>query len=70
MTPASRFPETASGRIILLMLTAGIALAAIDHRAHLFGALPYLLILACPLLHLALHRGQGRHGNRKDHGHV
>jgi hypothetical protein len=33
-----------------------------EHRAHLFGALPYVLLLACPLLHLFLH---GRHG-----GHV
>jgi hypothetical protein len=23
-----------------------------EHRAHLFGVLPYLLILACPLMHL------------------
>ena len=30
-----------------------------EHRAHLFGALPYLLLLACPLFHLLLH---GRHG--------
>jgi len=29
-----------------------------EHRAHLFGLLPYLLLLACPLLHLFLH---GRH---------
>lgn len=31
-----------------------------EHRAHLFGLLPYLLLLACPLLHLFLH---GRHGH-------
>ena len=33
-----------------------------EHRAHLFGILPYLLILACPLLHMFHHRhrdGQG-----------
>ena len=28
-----------------------------EHRAHLLGALPYLLILACPLMHLFMHRG-------------
>lgn len=32
-----------------------------EHRAHLFGALPYLLVLACPVLHLVTHR---RHGHR------
>lgn len=31
-----------------------------EHRAHLFGLLPYLLLLACPLLHLFLH-GRHRH---------
>jgi hypothetical protein len=25
------------------------------------GALPYLLLLACPLMHLFMHRGQGNH---------
>ncbi len=31
-----------------------------EHTAHVFGALPYLLLLACPLLHF-LHGGHGRH---------
>ncbi len=36
-----------------------------EHRAHLFGVLPWLLLLACPLLHL-LHGGHG-HGGHSDH---
>jgi hypothetical protein len=32
-----------------------------EHRAHVFGALPYLLLLACPLLHFF--HGHGGHGN-------
>ena len=28
-----------------------------EHRAHLLGALPWLLLLACPLLHRFMHRG-------------
>lgn len=35
-----------------------------EHTAHVFGALPYLLILACPLMHLFMHRG---HGHSHDH---
>lgn len=32
-----------------------------EHRAHLMGALPYLLLLACPLMHLFHHHGHGGH---------
>ncbi|WP_028621190.1 MULTISPECIES: DUF2933 domain-containing protein [unclassified Pseudomonas] len=31
-----------------------------EHRAHFFGALPFLLLLACPLMHFFMH---GRHGH-------
>lgn len=31
------------------------------HRAHLFGILPYLLLLACPLMHLFHHHGHHGH---------
>jgi len=33
-----------------------------EHRAHLFGVLPYLLLLACPLLHVLSHGRHGGHG--------
>ena len=33
-----------------------------EHRAHFFGALPFLLLLACPLMHMFMHRGHGGHG--------
>jgi Protein of unknown function (DUF2933) len=48
-----------------LVLVAFLAVAAFylyaEHRAHLYGALPYLLLLLCPLLHLFMHRGHGKH---------
>ena len=35
-----------------------------EHRAHLFGALPWLVLLACPLMHVFMHRGHhGHHGH-------
>ena len=37
----------------------------IYHLNHIFLALPYLVLLACPLMHL-LHRGHHRH-HKKDH---
>jgi hypothetical protein len=27
-----------------------------EHRAHLFGLLPYVLLAACPVMHLVMHR--------------
>jgi hypothetical protein len=35
-----------------------------EHRAHLLGALPYLLLLACPLMHVFMHRGHRGHAQR------
>ena len=32
-----------------------------EHRAHALGYLPFLLILACPLLHIFMHGGHGGH---------
>ncbi|MDO8249596.1 MAG: DUF2933 domain-containing protein [Rhodoferax sp.] len=37
-----------------------------EHRAHFFGALPYLLLLACPLMHVFMHHGHGGHGHHHD----
>jgi hypothetical protein len=31
-----------------------------EHRAHLLGALPWLLLLACPAMHFFMHRGHGK----------
>lgn len=32
-----------------------------EHLAHLLGVLPYLLLLACPLMHRFMHHGHGHH---------
>ncbi|MGH7410017.1 MAG: DUF2933 domain-containing protein [Candidatus Methylomirabilis sp.] len=49
-----------------LALLGFLAIAAFflftEHRAHFFGILPYLLLLACPLLHLFMHGKHGGHG--------
>lgn len=38
-----------------------------EHRAHILGALPWALLLLCPLLHFSMHRGRGGHGGRRSH---
>ncbi|MCL5669204.1 MAG: DUF2933 domain-containing protein [Gammaproteobacteria bacterium] len=51
-----------------LVLLAFLAIAGFflftEHRAHLFGILLFLLLLACPLLHL-FHGGHGEGGNHQ-----
>lgn len=35
-----------------------------EHEVHILGALPYLLLLLCPLMHLFMHGGgHGGHGH-------
>ena len=56
-----------------LVLIGFLAIAAFflftEHRAHLFGALPYLLLLACILLHLFGHGGHGKPKGDAGHRH-
>ena len=32
-----------------------------DHLGHLRQVLPFILVLACPLMHMFMHRGHGAH---------
>jgi hypothetical protein len=55
-----------SGLVLLAFLAIAAFFVLTEHRAHVLGALPYLLLLACPLLHL-LHGGHGG-GHGGHHG--
>jgi len=37
-----------------------------EHLAHVIGALPFLLLLACPLMHVFMHHGHGQHSQHQD----
>ncbi len=37
-----------------------------EHRAHFLGALPLLLLLSCPLMHVFMHHGHGEHAHHHD----
>jgi hypothetical protein len=43
------------------LIGAGLALLIIGHWVHVLGALPYLVLLACPLMHFFMH---GKHGHK------
>jgi hypothetical protein len=48
--------------IVLSSLGAiGLYLLLREHRAHVLEVLPFVLLLACPLMHVFMHRGHGGH---------
>ncbi len=66
-TKAHRNWLGSSRGIVLCVFLAIIAfLLFTEHRGHVFGILPYLLLLACPFMHFFMHRGHGGHGNGTD----
>ena len=52
--------------LIVIGAVAGYFLLT-EHLAHVVGALPFLLLLACPLMHVFMHHGH-RHGGHGHHG--
>jgi len=55
-------PQQRGFRWVLLGFIAIAAFLLItEHRAHLYGFLPYAFLLACPLMHLFMHGGHGGH---------
>jgi hypothetical protein len=50
--PRRWFTYAALAILVFFLLT--------EHRAHFLGVLPYLILLACPLMHLFGHHGHSR----------
>ncbi|MCW8884300.1 MAG: DUF2933 domain-containing protein [Motiliproteus sp.] len=64
----SSFWMTPQGLAALVLIAFPTYFLFIEHREHIFPALPYLIILLCPLMHLFMHRGHGQH-HSTDHDH-
>jgi len=68
--PDSTPPRHAGAIQVNLAVLAFFAIAAFfllaEHRAHVFGPLLFLLLLACLPLHFFMHRG---HGGKGGHPH-
>jgi hypothetical protein len=62
----SDFFRTLSGPHVafLALVAVGGYYLWTEHQAHLFSALPYLILLLCPLMHIFMHHDHG--GHRKD----
>ena len=54
------------GLALIGFLAIAVFVLWTEHRAHLLGILPFILLLLCPLLHL-LHGGHGGDSGGHDH---
>lgn len=69
-----QLPETPSwfrsrsGLVLLAFLGIAAFFLITKHTAHVLGVLPYLLVLACPLLHWFHGGHRSGHGGHGTHG--
>ena len=66
--PQGSFLTSPAGLAMIGFLAIGAFLLFTEHRAHTLGALLWLVVLACPLMHFFMHRGHGGHGGHGSHG--
>lgn len=60
---AKPFFRSRTGLAFLTFLAIAAFFLITEHTAHVFGILPYVLLLLCPVLHLFMHRGHSGHGS-------
>ncbi len=60
--PQPSFWKSPAGWAFLVAAAVGGFYLFTEHQAHLFGFLPYLVLAACPLMHLFMHHGH-HHGS-------
>ncbi len=53
------------GAILMVGVIIGFYLLR-EHWGHALGIAPYLLLLACPLMHVFMHGGHGHHRDHHD----
>lgn len=59
-------PNSGSKWVLIGFGAIAVFFLLAEHRAHLWSWLPWLLLLACPLMHLF--HGHGGHGGHEGHG--
>ena len=65
--PKGSFWTSRAFLVCAAFLIIGLILLWTEHLAHALGYLPYLLILACPLMHIFMHRSHSGHGGHAHH---
>jgi hypothetical protein len=59
---------TPRGLAVLGLVSAATYFLLMEHRQHVWQYLPFLILLACPFMHLFMHGGHGDHGSHGEHG--
>ncbi len=59
--------KSRAGWVLVGFVVIGAFFLWTEHRAHVFGVLPYLLLFSCPLMHLFMHHGRSGHGGHHHH---
>lgn len=55
---------------IAIIGVIGLVFLLRNHTTHVFSLIPYLILLACPFMHLFMHKNHGDHNNDgKGHSH-
>ena len=62
----TRLVGTPLGWTLTLAVAALGVYLFVSHTGHVVAALPYLLLLACPLMHLFMHGGHGHHHGKRE----
>lgn len=65
--PQGSFLTSRAGLVFMGFLAIVGVLLFTEHRAHVLGILIWLLVLACPLLHMFMHGGHGGHDGHAGH---
>ena len=66
-TPPPPWWKTRTGAVFIGFLAIAAFFLIMEHQAHVLGALPLLLLLlVCPLMHLFMHGGGGKHHSGGD----
>jgi Protein of unknown function (DUF2933) len=62
------FLKSRAGLVLIGFLVIAGVLLFTEHRAHVLGALLFLPLLLCPLMHLFMHGGHGGHDGHAARG--
>ena len=65
-TSKNNFRRSTNAMAAIGLIAAVLYFLLAEHRAHFLYALPFLILLLCPVMHVFMHGGHGHGG----HGHA